>query len=40
MRKTTIKAPAKINLTLDVLGTEGKFHEIKTLVTTIDIMIK
>ena len=40
MRKTTIKAPAKINLTLDVLGTEGKFHEIKTLVTTIDIYDK
>ena len=37
MRKTVVKAPAKINLTLDVLGTEGKFHEIKTLVSTINV---
>ena len=40
MRKTVIKAPAKINLTLDVLGTEGKFHEIKTLVSTINLYDK
>ena len=40
MRKTVVKAPAKINLTLDVLGTEGKFHEIKTLVSTINVYDK
>ena len=37
MRKTVIKAPAKINLTLDVLGVEKNYHEIKTLVSTIDL---
>ncbi len=40
MKKTAIKAPAKINLTLDILGTEGKYHEIKTLVSTIDVYDK
>ena len=40
MRKIVVKAPAKINLTLDVLGTEGKFHEIKTLVSTINVYDK
>ena len=37
MRKIKIKALAKINLTLDVLGAEGKFHNISTLVSTIDL---
>ncbi len=40
MRKTTIKAPAKVNLTLDILGEEKNYHEIKTLVSTIDIYDK
>ncbi len=40
MRKIVVKAPAKINLTLDILGTEGKFHELKTLVSTIDLYDK
>lgn len=40
MKKIVVKAPAKINLTLDVLGTEGKFHEIKTLVSTINVYDK
>jgi 4-diphosphocytidyl-2-C-methyl-D-erythritol kinase len=31
------KVPAKINLTLDVLGVEGKFHKIESLVASIDI---
>ena len=37
MKKIKIKAHAKINLTLDVLGVEGKFHNISTLVSTIDL---
>ncbi len=37
MKKIKIKARAKINLTLDVLGVEGKFHNISTLVSTIDL---
>lgn len=40
MKKTVVKAPAKINLTLDVLGSEGNFHKIKTLVSTIDVYDK
>ena len=40
MRKIVVKAPAKINLTLDILGTEGKYHELKTLVSTIDLYDK
>ncbi len=31
------KIPAKINLTLDVLGTEGKFHNINSLVASINL---
>jgi 4-diphosphocytidyl-2-C-methyl-D-erythritol kinase len=31
------KVPAKINLTLDVLGVEGNFHKIESLVASIDI---
>ncbi|MBQ3219947.1 MAG: 4-(cytidine 5'-diphospho)-2-C-methyl-D-erythritol kinase [Clostridia bacterium] len=37
MRKIKLKIPAKINLTLDVVGTEGKFHEIKSLVTSVNV---
>ena len=40
MKKVVIKAPAKVNLTLDVLGAEGGYHKIKTLVSTIDIFDK
>lgn len=40
MRKTVIKAPAKINLTLDVLGVENNYHQIETLVSTIDLYDK
>jgi 4-diphosphocytidyl-2-C-methyl-D-erythritol kinase len=35
MRKITLKAKAKINLTLDVLGTKDGYHMINSLVTTI-----
>jgi hypothetical protein len=36
----TLKAPAKINLTLEVLGkrTDG-FHEIRSVLQTIDLSI-
>lgn len=37
MKKVKIKQSAKINLTLDVVGVEGKFHEIRSLVSTIDV---
>ena len=38
MKKTVkVKAPAKINLTLDILGEEGGYHQLKSLVTTIGI---
>ncbi len=37
MKKITVKVPAKINLTLDVVGIEGKFHEIKSLVTSVNV---
>ena len=40
MKKTVVKAPAKINLTLDVIGAEKNYHEIKTLVSTIDLYDK
>ena len=40
MKKTVVKAPAKINLTLDILGTENNYHKIKTLVSTIDVYDK
>ena len=29
MKKTVVKAPAKINITLDILGTEGKYRWLK-----------
>ncbi len=37
MKKLTVKIPAKINLSLDVVGTEGKFHVINTLVTSVSV---
>lgn len=37
MRKVTLKANAKINLTLDVLGTKQGYHLIKSLVAPIEL---
>ena len=37
MKKTKVKIPAKLNLTLDVLSKEGEFHNLKSLVCSIDI---
>lgn len=37
MRKIKIKIPAKINLTLDVLGVKDGYHEIESLVASISI---
>lgn len=37
MKKIRIKSPAKINLTLDVLGTEGGYHQLKSLVASVDL---
>lgn len=37
MKKITLNAPAKINLTLDILGVTKGFHDIKSLVTSIDL---
>ncbi|MBO4252279.1 MAG: 4-(cytidine 5'-diphospho)-2-C-methyl-D-erythritol kinase [Clostridia bacterium] len=37
MKKIKIKVPAKINLTLDILGAENGYHEIESLVASIDI---
>jgi 4-diphosphocytidyl-2-C-methyl-D-erythritol kinase len=37
MKKLTVKIPAKINLSLDVLGTKDKFHEINTLVASVSV---
>ena len=35
MKKVKVKIPAKINITLDVLGVSEGFHQIKSLVTSI-----
>ncbi len=40
MKKVTVEAPAKINLTLDITGAEGGFHQIKSFVATIDLCDK
>ena len=40
MKKVTVKIPAKINLTLDVVGVNGGFHDIESLVTSVDIYDK
>ena len=37
MKKIKIKTPAKINLTLDILGVTENFHDIKSLVASIDL---
>lgn len=37
MKKVKVKIPAKVNLTLDITGAEGGFHNLKTLVTSIDL---
>ncbi len=37
MKKVKLRTPAKINLTLDVLGVKDGFHEISSLVTSIDV---
>lgn len=37
MRKYRLKIPAKINLTLDVVGVEGKFHQIESLVASVNV---
>ena len=37
MRKVKIKVPAKINLTLDILGIKDGYHEIQSLVASIDV---
>ena len=37
MKRITLKAKAKINLTLDVLGVQAGYHVIKSLVTTVGI---
>lgn len=37
MKKVTKTIPAKINLTLDVLGLEGKYHQINSLVASVDV---
>jgi 4-diphosphocytidyl-2-C-methyl-D-erythritol kinase len=37
MKKFTIKVPAKINLTLDVVGVDGKYHNIESLVTSVNV---
>jgi 4-diphosphocytidyl-2-C-methyl-D-erythritol kinase len=37
MKKVKIKIPAKVNLTLDVVGTEGNYHEINSLVTSVNV---
>ena len=36
-KKIKIKVPAKINLTLDVVGKKTSFHEIKSLVASINL---
>ena len=37
MKKVKVKAYAKINLILDVVGVEGNFHALKSLVCSIDL---
>lgn len=40
MKKATCTIPAKINLTLDVLGVTGGFHDLESLVASIDLYDK
>lgn len=37
MKKIKLNAKAKINLTLDVLGVTNNYHDIKSLVTSVDV---
>ncbi len=37
MKKAFIKVPAKINLTLDVVGVSGSYHDISSLVASINL---
>ena len=37
MKKVVKKVPAKINLTLDIVGTVGQYHELNSLVASVDI---
>ena len=37
MKKIRIKSPAKINLTLDILGLESGYHQLKSLVASVDL---
>ena len=38
MKKITVKIPAKFNLTLDVIGKNENYHDISSLVCSIDIV--
>ncbi|MBE5754222.1 MAG: 4-(cytidine 5'-diphospho)-2-C-methyl-D-erythritol kinase [Clostridiales bacterium] len=40
MKKLTVLTPAKLNLTLDVLGVNGNFHDIESLVVSINLFDK
>ena len=40
MNKITIKAPAKINFTLDILGVKDGFHQLNSLVASISLWDK
>ncbi len=40
MKKVKVKVPAKINLTLDVLGKEGEYHLLSSLVTSASVYDK
>lgn len=37
MKKTKVKIPAKLNLTLDIKGVKNGYHVIRSLVTSIDL---
>ena len=37
MKKVKINVPAKVNLTLDVLGASGGYHQIKSLVSSVSV---
>lgn len=37
MKNVRLKTPAKFNLTLDVVGVNGKYHEINSLVTSVNV---
>ena len=38
MKKATVEVPAKINLTLDILGVRAGYHEIESLAASIDLV--